>query len=146
MDDQCTIKVIISQILYPANQSEILKIILVENGWQIIDGVVLEYLGIVNMNETTFEHIDQFIDDPYTDQYASWFFHLHRLPATLQGKFKKYIEKYKLYCIYKSENYQVVGCSRLGDVWLKTINTSSTSFYDLRVSINECSEFTNNIQ
>ena len=86
-------------------------------------------------------HVDDFIDDPNTDVYASWFLMTKRFPAMLQLKFSPIITKYKLFCIYKGKHYRVTGASRLGDIWLaKDLNRQSG--YDLRVDITECLEFT----
>jgi hypothetical protein len=82
-------------------------------------------------------HVDEFIDDHKTDNYASWFFALHRYPAMLQMKFGEYIAKYQLYCDYKESRYRVVGCSRMGDVWLTKDFTSTQ--YQERVDVADCS-------
>ncbi len=85
-------------------------------------------------------HIDDFIDDPRTDKYASWFFQLHRFPAALQFKFAEFIKNIELYCDYKGDRYRVTGCSRLGDVWLAK-DFAQTNGYDLRVNIEDCNNF-----
>lgn len=85
-------------------------------------------------------HIDEFIDDPRTDTYASWFFMLHRFPAVCQIKFKEFIEPHQLYCTYEGDRYRVTGCSRLGDVWLTKDFNQSTG-YQKRVDVAACSEF-----
>ncbi len=85
-------------------------------------------------------HIDDFIDDYNTDAYASWFFLLHRLPATLQIKFKKQIEEYQLYCDYEGVRYRVTGASRMGDIWL-TSNFNQNIGYEKRVDISKCTGF-----
>jgi hypothetical protein len=89
-----------------------------------------------------FVHVDDFIDNPRTDAYASWFFNLHRLPAVLKFKFGDLIDQYQLYCDYQGERYRVTGASRLGDVWLTT-DFSQSSGYQKRVDVAECSGFSN---
>ncbi len=90
-----------------------------------------------------FEHVDEFIDDRNTDAYASWFFNLARLPAILQFKFEDQIKQYKLFCQYDGKTYRVTGASRLGDVWL-TRNFEQHTGYELRVDINDCSDWSDN--
>ena len=87
-------------------------------------------------------HVDEFIDDKYQeDNYARWFFHLHRLPAVLYDDFEPWIKQYKLFCEYEGKKYRVTGASRLGDVWL-TSDMSRESGYDLRVDLEKCSNWT----
>lgn len=92
------------------------------------------------MSDTEPMHVDDFIDSYRTDAYASWFFNLHRLPASLYYKFKPWIDQYQLYCEYEGETYRVTGASRLGDVWL-TKNFDQSEGYQLRVDINKCENF-----
>lgn len=87
-------------------------------------------------------HVDNFIEDPSTDEYASWFLLMKRLPAVMQQKFSKIIGQYRLFCTYKGEYYRVIGASRMGDIWLAK-NLDRNIGYDLRVDIADCSEFTN---
>lgn len=61
-------------------------------------------------------HVDQFIDNYKTDNYASWFLFLKRLPAVFQMKFSDEINKYQLFCIYKDKKYRVTGASRMCDI------------------------------
>lgn len=85
-------------------------------------------------------HVDKFIDSRKTDSYASWFFNLHRLPASLQFKFEDQIASYKLYCSFGSDGrvYRVTGASSMGDIWLaKDLNQDYG--YDHRVDIDDCS-------
>lgn len=86
------------------------------------------------------KHVDDFIDDPETDVYASWFLTLHRLPAILKFKFADQIKQYKLFCDYEGERWRVTGASRLGDVWL-TKNFDQSGGYQERVSIDRCSNW-----
>ena len=87
-------------------------------------------------------HVDDFIDDPDTDVYASWFLNMMRMPAILKCKFSRIIGEYKLYCDYGGQHYRVTGASRLGDIWLAE-NLERQNGYDLRVNIAECANFTN---
>lgn len=85
-------------------------------------------------------HVDDFIDRRKTDPYASFFFMLQRLPASLQFKFAEFIEQYQLYCTYQGERYRVTGASSLGDIWL-TQDFSQSTGYRKRVDVWECSQF-----
>lgn len=86
-------------------------------------------------------HIDDFIDDPDTDKDASWFFLMHRLPASLQFKFSDRLSKLKLFCTYKDNyRYRVTGCSRMGDVWL-TVDFEQSTGYQKRVDVADCRDF-----
>lgn len=95
-------------------------------------------------------HIDDFIDD-YTnkDHYAVWFFALFRFPAHLKLRFEKWTSQYELYCTYKKARWRVVGCSRMGPIWLKApavarpgMSEWPPPFYDYGgVDVAECSEW-----
>ena len=85
-------------------------------------------------------HVDDFIDYSPTDEYASWFFMLKRLPASLSFKFEEFIKQYKLFCKYDSKKYRVTGASRMGDIWL-TSDFSQESGYELRVEAEKCSDW-----
>jgi len=89
-------------------------------------------------------HIDEFIDSPDTNEYASWFFLLHRQPATLKMKFSKYINALKLFCIYEGKQYRVTGCSRMGDVWI-TSNFDQDTGYEKRVNVLDCKQFSESL-
>jgi len=84
--------------------------------------------------------VDDFIDDPATDAYASWVLNLFRLPAVLQVKFRPFTERYRLFCTWKGKRWRVTGASRLGDVWLAS-DFSRDAGYDCRVDVDECSEW-----
>ncbi|MFT6496241.1 MAG: hypothetical protein ACJA2A_002027 [Cycloclasticus pugetii] len=88
------------------------------------------------------EHVDEFIDHPDTDVYASWFLNMKRMPETLKCKFSNIITQYQLYCDYKGERYRVTGASRMGDVWL-TKDFTQSSGYQERVGISEITNFSN---
>lgn len=85
-------------------------------------------------------HVDQFIDDPKSDPYASWVFALFRFPAILKMKFQPFLEAYKLFCSYKGNRYRVTGCSRMGDVWLHSDFEEDTT-YEHRVLVDDCSDW-----
>lgn len=98
-------------------------------------------MGPVSEEQTT--HVDDWIDNtfaPEEQHYAQFFFHLHRLPALEKSKWAKWIAKFKLFCTHQGKRYRVTGCSRLGDVWLAN-NHSQDSGYDLRVNVDECSDW-----
>jgi hypothetical protein len=82
-------------------------------------------------------HIDQFIDDPKTDPYASWVLAQFRFPAILRGKCADLIEKHKLFCTYKNLRWRVTGASRMGDVWLAKDHNQAIA-YDERADVAEC--------
>lgn len=84
-------------------------------------------------------HIDDFIDNPNTDKYASWFFMLHRLPAALKMKFRDELQACKLFCTYEGKRWRVVGASRMGDVWLT--QDFEREQYTHRVDVDSCSEW-----
>lgn len=82
-----------------------------------------------------------------TYKYAAWVLYLFRMPAAERIAFAPWIEQFKLYAVYRGSWYQVVGASRLGDVWLRNLDSKypdgPDSFYNHRVDIEELSEFTN---
>ena len=86
-------------------------------------------------------HIDDFIADYTKDNYARWFFTLHRFPAYMQAAFSEWIVPYKLFCIYKEKKHRCTGASRLGDVWL-TLDFDRETGYELRVDVDDCSNWT----
>ena len=82
-------------------------------------------------------HVDDFIDDPTSDPYAAKWFESFRRPAV--DKFRE-PNPDKLFATYEGARYRVVGCSRLGDVWLTT-DVSRENGYDKRVDVDKCSMF-----
>lgn len=97
-------------------------------------------------SQLTNVHIDDFIDSIGFDRedrmndYAKFFFLLHRLPAYMKLAFDEWIMKYKLFCSYNGKRYRVTGCSRMGDIWLALDPTQETG-YDERVMINVVADF-----
>ena len=85
-------------------------------------------------------HIDEFIDDPKTDPYASWVFAMFRYPAILRGKCADLIERHRLFCTHEGKRYRVTGASRMGDVWLAK-DFNQTVAYDERVDVESCSNW-----
>ncbi len=82
-------------------------------------------------------HVDDFIDDPASDRYAASWFESFRRPA-----FDKLREPdaRKLFATWMGKRYRVTGCSRLGDVWLASVDYEGVS-YDHRVDVADCSEW-----
>jgi hypothetical protein len=89
-------------------------------------------------------HVDDFIDSPDSDPYASWIFMHYRLPAWQKIAYTPFMKNHKLFCTYKGERYRVTGASTLGDVWLsKDFNREDG--YELRgVLVAECSNWGKN--
>lgn len=86
-------------------------------------------------------HVDDFIDsisleNKAAENYAKFFFMLHRLPAYMKHQWNDLISKYKLFCTYKNKTYRVTGCSRMGDIWI-TSDLDQDHGYELRVFVNE---------
>lgn len=111
------------------------------------------YLAATNVGPTAeapdFVHVDDFIYDILaedTDElgavtYARWWLLNFALPAHMQNAFKQFTKGLKLYCTYRGDRYLVVGCSRMGDVWLHSdleAPDKRTSFYEKRVNVAEC--------
>jgi len=95
-------------------------------------------------------HIDDFIDNPLNKAYyAKWFFALFRFPAHLKLVFAPWMNPYELYCTWKGARWRVVGCSRMGPVWLKALTVAKPgtsewkgTFYDhADVDVADCSEW-----
>lgn len=83
-------------------------------------------------------HVDDFIDDPTTDKYASAWFHSFRRPAWEKCK---YPDNSTLFATYEGRRYKVTGCSRLGDVWLHSDLNYDRESYEKRVDVDACSEW-----
>ena len=99
----------------------------------------------MNKETVPFLHVDDFIDDcagrwiNYEGtRYAAFFFHLHRLPATLQAAWQEFFSDITLFCTWKGSRYRVTGASTMGDVWLVE-DEWKDSGYDHRVNCAECS-------
>lgn len=83
-------------------------------------------------------HVDEWIDSPGTDAYASWMLSWFRMPAVLQMKCRAIMRDHKLFCFYEGERWRVTGASRMGDVWLARDVNRETG-YDMRVDVELCS-------
>ena len=92
-------------------------------------------------------HIDEWLDkmeeNPPEDENLKKVFEyldFRRMSAAYQGV-KFYLRPMiKVFCIYNNIKYKIIGASRLGDVWLTT-NFDADHGYELRVDIDDCSEF-----
>jgi hypothetical protein len=82
-------------------------------------------------------HVDDFIDDPTTNRYASSWFESFRRPAWDKMTAP---DTRQLFANYKGKRYRVTGCSRLGDVWLHSDFSEDTT-YEHRVNVDECSSW-----
>jgi len=80
-------------------------------------------------------HVDDFLDDSRSDPYARSWLESFRRPAI--DKMRKPDDR-KLFATYEGVRYRVVGCSRLGDVWLST-NFDRENGYSKRVDVDACS-------
>jgi hypothetical protein len=83
-------------------------------------------------------HVDDFIDDPSTDRYAAHWFEAFRRPAI--DKLREPNDA-KLFATYRGKRWRVMGCSRLGDVWLNETTHLPENGYVLRVDVDACSEW-----
>ncbi len=89
-------------------------------------------------------HVDEFIDSGFRkNTYARWVLNHFRLPAVLKMDFSEFMKDHKLFCLYNGDKYRCTGASRLGDVWLAK-DMERISGYDLRVDVEECSEWSAN--
>jgi len=99
------------------------------------------------MNITRASHVDDFIRMHTHNEgeiYAAWLLMFHRLPAAMKLKFSSLLAPCKLFCTWQSERFEVVGASRLGDVWLKRLpldSQASTCNFDHRAAVSECSHW-----
>lgn len=85
-------------------------------------------------------HVDDFVIAHDSDDYAAWVLMHFRLPATMQVKFRKFMENHKLFCHCMGTRYRVIGASRMGDIWL-TEDFNKTNGYDERADITHCTNF-----
>lgn len=83
-------------------------------------------------------HIDDWIDSKdkksEIELLAKAWFILYRLPAFKQMVMRPIIDHTILLCDYEGKEYRIIGCSRMGDIWLKQ-DISKTNGYDKRVDI-----------
>lgn len=96
------------------------------------------------MSKEKYEGVDEFIDDfmirDIYERYAQWLLSHYRMAAAYQSQFEPFIAPFQLFCRYKDEIFKVTGASRLGDIWLAR-DYKRVNGYDLRVDINECSDW-----
>lgn len=86
-------------------------------------------------------HIDDWLDaQPTPDELVpakAWLEHFRR-PA--HKKNQQWLDERVLTCLYKNKRHRVVGCSRMGDVWLTT-RLVKPDGYEERVNVDECSRW-----
>ena len=82
-------------------------------------------------------------DEELSERYARFVLALHRFPACMHIDFDALIRKFPLFCTYKDAVYRVTGCSRMGDVWLTEKLDDKYAGYSKRVTIGECSKWSN---
>jgi len=93
-----------------------------------------------------FTHIYDWIESPNTKETTigeiktKEFLDFRTTSALYQMENKDLEPKGLCTCLYKQKEYKITGASRLGDVWLAT-DFERKNGYDLRVSIDDCSEF-----
>lgn len=96
-------------------------------------------------------HVYDWIDTPNKEEVERdvkrW------LGAFSQPAYTKYKNKVdqklaaqRITCVWNSPKsnggrYRLVGCSRMGDVWLKAVGSVTRSFYDHRVNILDLSDW-----
>jgi hypothetical protein len=80
-------------------------------------------------------HVDDFLNDPTSDPVACKWLELFRRPAI--DRLRKPNNE-KLFATWKGLRYRVIGCSRLGDVWI-TADFTRENGYDHRVEVTELS-------
>lgn len=94
---------------------------------------------------TKYEHVDAWLDAPTTDERelpAKMWLEKFRAPAGCKDD--AWLKAHILQCEFHGRVYVVVGCSRMGDVWLATPPPDLVEIpegYELRVSIDDCSDW-----
>lgn len=83
-------------------------------------------------------HVDDFIDDPASDKYAAEWLGLFRRPALEKLRTPN---PSRLFATYRGKRFRVMGCSRLGDVWLAAVTFKGENGYALRVDVDELSDW-----
>lgn len=98
------------------------------------------YLKDGHMNKL---HIYDWLDEEKTDLAelkVQEFLDFRTRDAVYQMENRDKINGLTVFCEYKGTKYKITGASRLGDIWLDK-NFKRESGYDLRVMIEDCSEF-----
>ena len=88
-------------------------------------------------------HIYDWLDEEKTDLAelkVQEYLDFRTRAAVYQMENKEKIYGLFVYCEYKGIKYRITGASRLGDIWLAK-NLERESGYDIRVMIEDCSEF-----
>lgn len=98
---------------------------------------------------TSDNHVDMWLDDVMKginastgERYARAFLELCRMPAWKRSVYSVLTDRISIQAEYKNKKYDVVGASRMGDIWIKDPRSVTRSFYDLRVLPNELSHWT----
>jgi hypothetical protein len=93
-------------------------------------------------------HIDEWLEIPSrlydNEAYAKFILTYFRYSAWMIHAFHPWMKQFKLFCTYNNERYRVTGASRLGDIWL-TKNPDQDVGYSLRVFVDECSNWTDDL-
>ena len=82
-----------------------------------------------------FQHVDDFIDDPFADKYARWILLHFRQPAHGLA-FEEFIKDRRLFCTYERERFRVTMASRFGWIGLRR-DFSLDAGYDATAHPNE---------
>lgn len=86
-------------------------------------------------------HVDEFLEDTYQlvtnpeRVYAHYMLDHFRLPASVKIAREKLMGDKQLFMTYKNKRWQVVGASRMGDIWITKKHKIDASYTD-RVWIN----------
>lgn len=102
---------------------------------------ILKQKGLVHIDDWLDETMKKELVKDSMEAYLYKFFEWARLPAVDQNRVRATFEnEHKLFCTYEGKPYRVTGASRLGDIWLAE-DLNRTRGYDLRVYINQCSDW-----
>jgi hypothetical protein len=92
-------------------------------------------------------HVHDWIDErtcgkcPDEEKYAVAFLHIKATTSAVNTwVIEPIMKQHKLFCTYKGSKYRVTGCSSMGDIWLVK-NYNKDNGYDLRVDIEECTDW-----
>lgn len=90
------------------------------------------------------KHVYDWLDEPPKDEgerLAKEWLEKFCQPVVRKNRkgTKDYLDSRKVWCEFKGERIHCSGASRMGDVWLK--RKGSKSFYDLRVSVEDLSNW-----
>jgi len=58
-------------------------------------------------------HVDDFIDNPASNDYAAFVLNYFRMAAICHVRWDKYMAENKLFCTYGGHRFRVTGASRL---------------------------------